>query len=67
MIGYSGMSRKYFHREGRRYLKWVFAACPGEPSLNCLFPDDDEERLKKFAPHLTRCPRCWPKAKASTA
>ncbi len=55
MIGYSQNARRLYHKK----RKGDDAAACDWVSLEHLFDDDLEWLLKKAAPHLSRCTRCW--------
>lgn len=55
MIGYSEHAKTRYHKRDE-YTVHGWAKCNG---VWLKFTYNDEKVLKKDAPHLSRCPRCW--------
>lgn len=62
MIGYKLHRRtKYYHRAEPKYGN--AAVCNTGSWLTALYGDDQEAELRKAAPHLSRCSKCWKEKK----
>jgi Mn-dependent DtxR family transcriptional regulator len=57
MIGYSMYARRFYHKVRKSDPQW--AKCDAA-SMDITAKDDEEDGLRRMAPFLSRCPRCWP-------